>query len=128
MGLSSAAAAAHHAKLHPDVQPDKPPPQRGHARANYVDSSRTDGAELRGVGLVGRGIEGAIVGSRPGRDRNIAREERDNQWLAEQANRDHVRRHMRAARAKLRSQTPSPHAAGIECWPVAPNSARTQRP
>ena len=81
-------------------------PEHGHARGAWVDRSRTDGAELRGVGLVGRGIEGAIVGTRPGRDRNIAREERDNRWLRD-SQRDEVRAHMRIVRARFKK----PHAA-----------------
>ena len=93
MGLSAAAAAAQAARLTPTIQPDKPASELGHRRGStYVDRSRTDALELRGLPAVGRGAgPGAIRGSRPGD--SVAALERDERHLR-----------MRAARASFKPQ------------------------
>lgn len=84
MGITAAAAAAQAARLTPSSPeattqtPGPARPVRGHRRGTYVDRSRTDAIELRGVPIAGHGISGVIPGTKPG----------DSAAALEQAGRD----------------------------------------
>ena len=98
MGLTHVAAAELTARLTPDVQPDEPKKlERGHARGKYVDRSRTDRRELRGISMCGKGMRGCMPHHAPGDP--VAYLER---MAKDDAERDDIKARLKLARARFK--------------------------
>src|SRR3954465_13680241 len=104
MGLSAAAHAAQMERRTPATPAEPVKLERGHARGRtIVDRSRTDGAELRGIGMVGRGIRGCLPRHAPGDPVSYL-----ERIAKEDAELNDKRARLKAARARFKQQKGTP--------------------
>lgn len=101
--MSSAAHAAQMARLAPATPADDPVPERGHRRGTYIDRSRTDAIELRGIGICGKGITGCMPHHKPGDSvAYLERMLKDEANLTRPAHSDEVRARLKVARGRFK--------------------------